>query len=354
MRADRWEMGSELHWDDSYLSSDATVDACRRPTALFSTARAAMGALAEHLGARGTRLHLPTYFCPSVTASFAEHFTIAWYRDDPLRSAPDFSTIDASDGDIVLAVNYFGIRKGSTWNEWVADHPDVVVVEDHSHDPSVERSVESSAHFVVSSIRKALPLPDGAVIMSPAGLPIPAPSGPSVASMKLEAMLLKAMYLRGLGVDKETFRALYLEGDQLMISDGRESASIFTRQVLPQLDMVSLQQARERNVRRMIDTDLIGVREGLFTPLFRSWPEGATPFNYVIATHDAEIRGNLRRHLIEHRVYPAVHWIQQGSFASPDPASIDLGNRLLTIPVDHRYDEDDLERLVGILNDFKA
>ena len=74
--------------------------------------------------------------------------------------------------DVVLAVNYFGVRAGEPWQQWREKHA-CVLLEDHSHDPVSGWAQSSRADYAFSSLRKTMPVPDGAILWSPLGHPLP-------------------------------------------------------------------------------------------------------------------------------------------------------------------------------------
>jgi hypothetical protein len=91
---------------------------------------------------------------------------IAVYADDPCRPEPDWSTLQPANDDVVLAVNYFGIRSGEPWRRW-HEKRSCFLLEDHSHDPVSGWALHSRADYAFSSLRKRMPVPDGAILWSP-------------------------------------------------------------------------------------------------------------------------------------------------------------------------------------------
>lgn len=53
---------------------------------------------------------------------------------------------------------------------------------------------------------------------------------------------------------------------------------------------------------------------------------------------------------MENQVYCAIHWDQ--SFMSDDVKNEQLSNQILSIPIDERYSEKDMNDLAEILNKF--
>ena len=78
----------------------------------------------------------------------------------------------------MLAVNFFGIRKGKAWQDWLSQHKDIILIEDHTHDPFSTWAQQSTAHYAMASLRKTLPIPDGAILWSPQKMSLPKPTSP--------------------------------------------------------------------------------------------------------------------------------------------------------------------------------
>ncbi|GID27040.1 DegT/DnrJ/EryC1/StrS aminotransferase family protein [Paractinoplanes brasiliensis] len=328
----RPEIGSEFHWDPAVLLNDARDGLLPPGHALFATGCGALTVLLRHL-ARPGRLHVPSFFCMGVAQVLGAHMPLAWYRDLPSPVRP---------GDVVLAQNLFGRSDGAVWREWIPAHPEVTVIEDHSHDPFGPWAANSIAAYGVASLRKTLPLPDGGMLWSPQGHDVPTPvAGPAPGSdLKLAAMVLKAAWLDGRPVAKAAFRDLQQQGERALL--GSESApSAFTTAVLPVLDIAGLRATATRNVRAL--EDLLPAPPGTFPP-------GAAPFRIQVLCPDEPTRDGLLRHLAAHGIYAPVHWRQPtNGFWSGDPEAADLATRILTLPVDHRCTPGDIDRIAAVV-----
>ena len=244
------EIGSEFHWDPAALSGG---DATWLPASheLFATGCGALTALLRFLGPRG-RLHLPSYFCMGVAEALAAVIPIAFYRHLPDEGGPRWPSLRAAAGDMVLSQNLFGRDDPRPWDAWMRANPEVVIIEDHSHDPLSDWARTSQASYAVASLRKTLPVPDGGLLWSPRGLDVPRPAGGESqgAQLKLAAMLLKAAWLDGRPIPKDDFRTLQQRGEHTLL--GSEApASAFTAAVLPLLDAPSLRRSSLHNARAL-------------------------------------------------------------------------------------------------------
>lgn len=359
MRDLRWEVGSDFHWDPHVLLDDTVAGRPWIPSVheLYANGTGAIAAILANRGESGP-LHVPSFFCMDVVAALALFTEIQWYRELPDGRGPVFETLDAAPGDAVLAVNLFGRSQRQGWELWSSDHPGMLIIEDHTHDPLSDWAQSSDASYAVASLRKTLPVPDGALLWSPRGLALPIPRSDNAAAglLKLTSMVLKAAWMGGAGVEKNAFREMAIEGEQSLSTTHDAKATPLTANILAELDVWRMRRARADNIRHFLA--LLGTTEG--EPPGAPWsvlndgPNDAVPFNVQLLCASETVREALVRHLIEHRIYSPVHWRQRGDGAitSGDPAALDYASRLLTIPLDYRYSYTDVERIVRTLRKF--
>ncbi len=87
------------------------------------------------------------------------------------------ATLQPRAGDAILAVDYFGARHGAAWRAFQAGRQDTLLIEDHSHDPQSTWATSSTADYAFASLRKTMPISDGAILWSPRGRALPADAG---------------------------------------------------------------------------------------------------------------------------------------------------------------------------------
>ena len=339
----RWEVGGEFH---SPVETPRPFHPWPRPAVWYALGRHAVEALVDLL--RPRTLWLPDYFCHEVAVGWERLADVRVYEDDPRWEEPRWETLHAAPGDMVVAVDYFGVRGEAGWEERSGAGA-FVLVEDHSHDPFSPLAVASSADFAFSSLRKTLPVPDGAILWSPRGLDLPPqPREPADGSeLKLAAMLLKGRYLANGGDEglKERFRRLQIEGEERLARTSVAAASPAAREVVIGGAPLPWRVRRADNA-----LHLLGSLSGLQTaaPLFEEWPAGAAPLGVVLLFESHEVRDRVRETLREAGVYCPVHWPNER------PASErvrDLSARVLTIPTDWRYSAADMERVASLLHE---
>jgi len=305
--------------------------------------RMALAAGSLTLGWR--RLWVPEYFCQHVVAALLlSGLELRTYPDDPCRPSPE--PPDARPGDVILAVNYFGLRDGPG----MPRSEGVGLIEDHSHDPTSAWAFASDADFCVASLRKTVPLPDGGVAWSPPGhlLP-PAPRQTArrrrTAATRLQAMVLKAMYLDGHPLAKADYLAMADRAEQELHRPDLCALSPVSRVVLASFPFDARRRTRVENHSILVDA-IAGL--GWIRALGPAGP-GGVPFSVALVLDSAERRERVRARLLEKRVYPAVLWPLDSPVVPVGEAARDLAGRLLSIPCDARYSGADMARVGEIL-----
>jgi hypothetical protein len=343
-RSDRWEVGGEFHWMGL---PPAPFIPWPDQASWYLLGRHALVALLQSLPPGQRRLWVPSYFCFDVSDYWRSFIAVATYRDDPRRADPEWSTLQPEATDIVIAVNYFGVRSGKSWREWRQRNP-CVLVEDHSHDPVSGWALQSNAEYAFASLRKTLPVPDGGILWSPSGLSLPLTgNGENAASaLKLAAMLWKREYLLGGATPeaKATYRGWQREGERALDESPVSFATELSQKYLSYGVPVKWRKRRGANTKSLL-SKLQGARG--FHPIFSDWPRGAAPLGAVLEFDSPEQRDATRLRLQEHGIYCPVHWpATQGC----DPDARDLAGRLLTVPTDQRYTTRDMEKIAGFLS----
>ena len=286
------------------------------------------------------RLWVPEYFCYDVIASLKEAgLELRFYADYPENN--DDLDINFKPGDALLRVNYFGMRSYRSTDKLM-----VPVVEDHTHDLIGGWALNSTANWCVASLRKSLPVPEGGMLWSPMGLPLPkAPAvseeNEKIAAIRWEAMRLKARYLAGEDVEKAAFRAGFVDTEEYF--DRAEVCALDTesQRFLRSFDIRDWYKRKWENWELLQDIKKDGVR------VVRPEGMGCYPFSLILVFMTSEERKRARKALIEKQVYPAILWSMPHCPA--DGELFQFSNGMLSIHCDARYTKEDILQMKNII-----
>jgi hypothetical protein len=262
------------------------------------------------------------------------------YPDDPLRPAPELP--DARPGDVILTVDYFGLRPPVD----IPERDGVELIADHTHDPTAPAAVTSRADYCVASLRKTLPLSDGAALWSPLGHDLPCPVAPTVqrqrvAALRTEGMLLKSLFLAGHRVDRATFRDRFERAEAGLDRPGTSAMSPLAATILASFPIEAWRAARIANHailrRHLRDVPWLEV-------LAPRTPRDA-PLAGVLVLEDPDRRERVRRRLIEARIFPAVLWPLDHPVLPVRDVDRELSRRILVVPCDARQAPGDMRRI---------
>lgn len=348
----RWEMGSEFHLftDSETLIAHPASKPFRG--ALHVSGRAALVAILDRIPDRRARVWLPTYLCPDVRAALRANTDVAWYEDFPDEPSPRFDSLLAVPGDLVVTQDTFGLADPDQWASWMSVNPDVTVVEDLTHHCTQERFLRSPAHHVFASLRKSLPVADGGIVFShDGGLESVTSDQHHGSLLKLEAMIMKASFLGGQAVDKQSFRHLQVVGESLLGQAVRGGCLTHTAHLVQALDREALATRWRSNNHRLASNLAQAEVNGKAAPLTPRTTREGGPFHTVLKCADNATRERLRTYLIPRQIYPAIHWLPSQSSTHTSQGVTALSDVLLTVPTDFRYSDEDIDRLTQCIEE---
>ena len=348
-------IGSDFHW---IPRDTGQVFSLPNSHILFGRARDAITAVVQALEINRPRLWIPNYFCHQTKKKLKEsHIELLEYTDNPCQSIPKWPTLKPITNDFVLFVNYFGIRKPTEIVNWQNNHPSVTFIEDHTHDPCSKWALESTADYAVSSLRKTLPMPDGAILWSPSGKLLPKPPVEkdwAGSALKLSAMIFKRDCLQDPEKTADLFdlqRHLSQQGNELLEKSTCSMIAQWSREYIRYGISKAWRNQREVNVRNFVKLwESNEYDRGDTSLLFQSWPVDHCPFNPILQFKSLKERNDCRAFLITHNIYAPIHWPDQEILRKDS----DDRTFLLTIPLDARCNDDDVKRVIITLEKYFA
>jgi len=353
--SDRWEQGSEFHLMLSWPRSDSPKPWGQKYSSYGSGRQALQTLIRFGQAHRGwQRLWIPSYFCQIVVAALlTTGIELKLYPDSPWNSKPDLGQFGFRPGDVLLLMNFFGLRARPPMPE--IDRGLIEIIENHSHDLGSKWAWSSDADWCVASLRKTLPLPDGGILWSPAGhsLPpaVPLTSEHQVSSLKkLAAMTLKALYLNGHPIEKEKFRHLAILGEG-HIGTGEPSGMLkWTSCLFTTFPMEIWRQQRRLNHQILS----AGLADLPWVEVLQPEDNLTTfPFSGILVFDSPERRARVRQKLMAAQVYPAILWpLDEPVVKGISPEDLDFSQRMLSIHCDLRYGRADMEYVSYLIREY--
>lgn len=312
-----------------YFGEEALDDVHRdvMPGALrYVSARAAFRALLA--AGRPRRVWLPWFACPALPAQArALGIETPRYALGTDGMPPD--ALPLLDDDWLLVSDHFGVR-GAQVTGLLARFPaDRLVVDSAQAWHAPPRAVLATLY----SPRKFAGLPDGGLLVTGLRVPAPGPGDAEASARRATAAALRASGQREAGL--VAFRQAEQELEVVGPADGM---SAFTAARLSRIDFDA------RALRRKANYALLA--EALDADNALAWRPavGDVPLCYPLLSHDG---ASVRAALAREDVYCPVYWPGLGS--APTDFERRLVADLACLPIDHRYDDADMRRVLRVV-----
>lgn len=294
---------------------------------------------------------LPSFTCHTVFEPFMDF-------DYEIHSLPlnqDLSTNaeeivryqEKFDAGVVLVHRYFGFDTLPEFNQAVEllQEKGVIVIEDCTHCLYSSFDI-SDADYVVASIRKWCGVPDGGFVICKEGVfahkPL-LPDNDMVEAKRLASEMKYYFLFEGKG-DKPSFKAKYREAETLLNNQntyytiGNLSATIQA-----ELDIESLKKKRQDNYKVLLNglQNVVGIQV-----IFGSIPDEVTPLYFPIFVDNRE---QLQSLLADNDIYAPIVWPKADNCPSIGNNANVVYEKILCIPIDQRYDIDDMQRIIKVI-----
>lgn len=292
--------------------------------------------------------YLPSYLCRSILQPFEELGLRVKFYDfrSPLGRAR------RKNGSLVFIVDYFGTENVSEdeINDYLLNGCIVVLDATHSLLDKKRLMINGKNLYIIASLRKIFPIPDGGVLywsndkIQPRKAVLPA------ANLMVEAIKSKKIYLNNTSNPSAKIKNRFLRIYQKNETD-KDRHSIILRkmsgvsfEILRNINILNIIRKRKRNLKFFYDNLL---DKNLF--LF-DFNEFKSPFILPLIFNNSEEREAVRKLMIENNIYPPIHWDLKKMISEKYSFEHRLSKRILSMPIDQRYGKDNLRRVADILN----
>lgn len=288
----------------------------------YQSARAAFRAIVT--AHRPAKIWMPKYICNAMLLPLEEeNIEWGWYDVDHTFGITDGLVLN--EDEWLLYVNYFGVCDRQV--EDILDRfPAERIVLDCSQ--AFFSRPSKSAIATIYSPRKFFGVPDGGLLLTDS--PIVLPEEQDVDSIDRMAHLLKRLS----GSPETGYEDYRLAEDALDMCFPRRMSAL-TERLLDAIDYVGARTRRHENGvflhERLKNTNLLELDYGMIQ----------SPLCYPYLTESM----SLRTKLIDNRIFLPTYWNDAIKRVGDDWADVMI-QKLLPIPIDHRYGKTEMEYVV--------
>lgn len=308
----------------------------------YATGRSALCAILRSVsdaGGSGRKVLVPDYICASVTKTISDTgYGVSFYKiDDDFLPMVESLCSGLQKDTILFLVNYFGMLSLEKTISFVRQRQEeaVIIIDDVQNYYGFGRT--SGSDYAFTSFRKWFPVPDGAEVIVKNRKQGRKPDGfkdaNEFAQYKFAGNILKNF--RGKVGD-----ALYLDliekGERILEDGYKCKCSDYSLEMMDRIDKTDFAEKRKRNAWMLHEgLDRLGIPHAynrntvpLFVPVF------------------LENRAKVRAELAEHNIFCPVHWPRVSGNLQGNNHLYDIE---LSLVCDQRYDEDDMGRILEVL-----
>lgn len=320
-----------------------------------STCRSAIGIALDYLEVKSKVALLPAFTCESVLVSFLDR----GYEVYPYPIRKDL-TIDwkkfqqevaIRKPDVVLVHSYFGFDTIGELRLHVSElrNDDIIMIEDQTQ-TMFSKNALVGANFYVGSIRKWIPVPDGAFVSAPIKCD---QEDEELVNAKIKALMAKGDWMQnGIGT-KQEFQGYFRTAEGIL--DSRKKPYLMSstaREIYVSTDIELLRKTRRSNCQLLISGILVSkvLSENLVLPISGIGVDEC-PFHLPVLVKEG--RKELQQYLASNNIYATVIWGCPEEYKETiDEESRYVYDHILCFHVDQRYDETDMNRILDVLNEY--
>lgn len=273
------------------------------------------------------KVYIPYFTCDVVLEPFEKlGVPYDYYRiNHRLELA---APLQLAEGEYLLYTNYYGIKDAYV-KALYAQYGSALIVDNAQglFMPPIPGC------RVVYSPRKFVGLPDGGFAY-PASEPVVSALSVDVSSDRMSHMLLRKQYGPQAGY------AAFKENSRKLVGLPVMQMSCETRQLISRIDFDAVKTARRNNF-ALLHAGL-GCSNGLPLPEMSAC---AAPLVYPYFAKDAALKSRL----IAEQIFVATYWPNVFDLCKPGDVEYELAEHVVCLPIDQRYNEEDMNRILSII-----
>lgn len=280
------------------------------------------------------KILMPIYICTSVIELFQCNENIEFYKIKRDFSI-DFEDLKQklnSSVDVFYLMHYFGWIQDRDVLQYIYEKRaeyNYVIVEDTTH--SIFTQKHTIGDYCVCSLRKWFPIMDGGVLYSRRKLPVSDKYNERKnCSRKLEAMILKKLYIESELECNTLYRSIFADSEQNLNGQRKiYRMSAMSEVLLKSISVSKICEQRVKNYRelmRHLSRDQVELIVG---------NDDVVP---LVCPVYVDARDEFREYLIDNYIYCAVHWPLPKNALEQDQTAAWIAKHVISLPLDQRYD----------------
>ena len=320
----------------------------------LKSGRNAIKALCKELCDTRKKVLLPIYTCETCIQPFVdEGWDIDYYflNDNLTINEKSLEKIcNEIKPDVIFVHSFFGfntIRDESTLLYYKKQG--TVIVEDMTQSLFSNHHLECADYFV-TSFRKFLAIPDGGALISKRPLKqlLLQNADERIEEIAIRAFDMKKDYFEYQTEEKKmAFRAKYQELNELICNnENLEKIGKISEKIIFTCDIKSIKDIRVKNykmlssaidgfiyLKKVIDVDI----------------NDSCPLYFPVYVNERE---KLQLYLSKNSVYCPIIWKRASQIDREDSVSRYMYSHMLCFPIDQRYGEDEMKKIIKLLEEY--
>ncbi|HOU95414.1 MAG TPA: hypothetical protein PLN06_02165 [Bacteroidales bacterium] len=329
-----------------------------RTQKFLSTGREALGLVADSISVYRETILIPAYCCNSMIQPFLTRgWEIHYYplnNNFSVKEPELISLCHKYSPKAILLMNYFGVSKTESIASRIkSEFRDIILIEDFTHvlfSPAV--FTNKYIDYFAASIRKWIPIYDGAIFLSRNYLTIPEfEQNNDFLKLRREGQQGKYNYTYCKDdALKISFRNSLKKAEQLLDSQNFvHSISEESFEILKHLNINNLAYSRRNNYFHL--KSLLEIVDGISIPVKYADYSDTIPFSFPVLLANRDL---VQTKFADRGLYAPVLWPLNDSCRKVCQFSCRMADEMLSIPIDQRYNFDDIEDIASIIKSVLA
>ena len=293
------------------------------------------------------RAWVPYFICETVLRPFMEMgFDIEYYGMGGDLAKPVGLPLKMSNC-VFFFFFYFGKTNTPILNYVKKSSDSSVIVIEDCVQCCLSKNTGNTGDYSIHSLRKFLPIPDGAILESKVELEVSS----SMPNEEFISNKLISKLLRGFDIDNdEDYLFYYKKGEEIL--DGKiitREMSAFSKYLFASLDLNLIHKRRVNNwktLNNFFNKSLLNT--SLIAPIYQNDENINTPLTYPVKIQSSQ-RESILKKLRGRKVFCPIHWRLPKTSNKNLLEDYKLSKEIFSIPIDQRLSKDSMNSLIEIL-----